>query len=591
MATIHEKYEFFLDVPGVGNHQAKPRTKKLIWRWEKTKGGFKRLTMGSNLTFFDDSINEIEDFTKVYPLEREGRRCDRIKLTVNIICEGSSSKFWEGYFYTPDCDWDVSACEFSVKPAPNDDYQCIEDNWEDQLNLLKFGTVTEVRDTYGELQRITCEETKFSNTRISPRDPANFEYFHASECLDVPASWTLCSNDVNIQGIGTVEVPRGSGQSTQVQTQIDIKTTYVREFTADDSPPGFGWIAVPGGFARPVEVFVAFDEETGEFQCEVARIGVIPNAVSFNEVVANIIAKFCPESTFVSNYFNINPDGQAPSGNPYYTIAASAYHEQYFIPKSEILYYGASDRATATPEVTFKKLLNDFKVYYSVELGIKDGTIYLEHESFFKGEPFLNLREPQFEFYMKGNFKYTYLKQELPKAEKWLAADLTDEIGDFDLGRVEYDHCTTSSGEEKPYKAEVTSTNIEAIIKSGRKDDEKISPNGVALVATENKVILFATGEVSGKARVNGVLSFPFCIQNNHSYRRPLKVGKFNGKFLEFQRAWPARVHKSSFCLTCQDLQQFDADGLVQSVLPWGEIDKADFEEPDGIMKLETHHP
>ena len=123
MATIHEKYEFFLDVPGVGVHQAYPSMKELLWKWEKTSGGFKRLTMGNQLIFYDDSINDIEDFTKVYPLERARDRCSRIKLTVNKVClGGASSEWWQGYFYVSDCDWDVSACEFKVKPAPNDGY-------------------------------------------------------------------------------------------------------------------------------------------------------------------------------------------------------------------------------------------------------------------------------------------------------------------------------------------------------------------------------------------------------------------------------------------------------------------------------------
>lgn len=576
MATILEKYDFFLDVPGVGYSQAYPRMQKLSWKWEKSNG-FKRKVISNQITFFDDTPNEINDFTKVYPLERERRRCDRIKLIVNKKCNGSSTEFWQGYFYVSDCSWNVSACEFSVKPEANDDYQCIIDRWEEILNLLEYGTPVEIRDTYGEIQYLTCTATRFSEGRLSPRDPINFDFFHSVDCLDEPNSATRLENNVQIT---TLDDGR---------KQYDIETLYAREFVSGvDQPPGSGWIQVTDGWARPVDAFLVEDNEGNEVY-EVARLGTIPNALLFSEVMEKIFLDFCPDKQFVSNYFGINPDGSNPN-NKHYQSAANDYQEQYFIPKSEILYFGASDRATATPEVTLKKLLNDFYFMYGVQLGIRDGKIYLEHESYFKGTPSLDLRHENFEFWMKGNFKYQYINQEIPKIEKFYFADLTDEIGDFDLSSIEYAPCTTVSGNEKPYKCDVCTTNISAIVKSGKKDDGKVSPNGVAIVAADEKVILFATGAVSGKAVLNGVLAFPYIIENNLSYRRPLTEGKLNGKYLQFTRPWPSRRVKSKFCLNCSDLDLFDPDGLVQTCLPWGEVENAQFDEPDGLMSLDTLH-
>lgn len=578
MAGIHEKYDFYLDVPGIGVSQAFPTMKRLTWKWDKSNK-FPRKTLSSSLTFYDNPAEEINDFTKVYPLERERRRCDRIKMRIDKKCPGGGiSEFWQGYWYVTDGKpWNVSHCEVTVKPETLDDYQCILDKEDQILNLLEYGTPTIIKDTFGTIQYLTCEATRFSEGRISPRDPINYDFLHAVDCLDDPNSATILRNDV--QGS---TLPDG-------RYQYIIKTQYVREFVSGTStPPGNGWITVDGGFARPVDVILLEDEDFNRVY-EVARLGTIPNALPFNEVMENIMLDLCPQVNMVSNYFGINPDGTNPD-NQFYQVAATNYQEMYYIPKSEILYFGASDRATATPEVTLKKLLGDLYNMFAVEIRIREGVLYLEHESYFKGNAMLNLREEVFEWYMKGAFKYEYINAQIPRTEKWLFADMTDEIGDFDYSTIEYVPCSTEPSTEKSYKNQVISTNIAGIIRSAKKDDGRVSPNGVALVACDEKVILFDTGKISGRPIVNGPLSWPLLIVNALSYRRPLLEGKFHLEYLAFLKPWPQRKWVGKICLSCEDLDQFDMEDLVQTVLPWGEVDNATYDEPDGILTLEVLH-
>lgn len=595
MATIAEKWEFFLDVPGSGVFQAFPNMSKLEFEWTKTDFGYRRLELKTELTFYDKPADEIEDFTKVYPLERSGQRCERIKLIINKACgEGGGSEFFQGYFYVSDCTWNVSYCEFKVKVAANDPYQCIIDRWDEKINLLDYGTPVIIKDTVGELQYETCTLERVEEgrrQRIDRSSPEYFDLYTATECIeDEAATWVIVRNNVLREAVGVVQVPRGSGDTTQLQYNVTITTEYIREFFAgDEEPPGGGWTAVDGGFARPVTTTSVFDEESGDFVAVVNKIGEIPNALLFEEVLTNILQEFCPENSFVSNYFSINPDGEDP-GNKHYLQAAEDYNEMYWVPKSELLNFGASDRATATPEITLKKLLDDLYIFFSVKLGVKDDIIYLEHESFFRGEVKTNLRLPEFEFYMKGNFKYSYINANIPKIEKWLAMDQTDEIGDFDLSSVHYQPCTTNSSGEKTFAAEVTSTNIEGIISSGRKEDGRVSIDGVALIAAEEKVVRFATGKVSGNSIANGVLAFPYVIENNHSWMRPQKEGTLGDEILQFTRAFPSRKWKGNFCIPCEDLENFDPDGRVHTVLMSGEIDSATYSDPGGIISLETLH-
>lgn len=594
MAGIHEKYDFYLDVPGVGVSQAYPTMKKLTWKWDKSNR-FPRKTLQSSLTFYDNPSEEINDFTKVYPLERERRRCDRIKMRIDKKCVGGSvSEFWQGYWYVTDGKpWDVSHCEVTVKPETLDDYQCILDKEKSQLNILEYGTITQIKDIVGSLERKTCDVT--SNYDINLQDQEyqddlfelNTDTYAVCDGVKGVPGWTLLENHVSWT--------RGQHPffPNTIRYELRAITTWIREFVSGvTEPPGGGWVSVPGGFARPVDVVLISSEEGINSRSQIydtTVVGIIPNAVPFNEVMEKIMLDFCPQKNLVSNYFGINPDGTNPD-NPFYQYAQANYQEMYYVPKSEILFLGASDRATGTPGVTFEKIQQDLYNMFTVEIRVRDGKYYLEHESYFKGNAMLNLREEVFEFYMKGNFKYEYINQQIPRSEKFFFADVTDETGDFDYSTIEYEPCSTNRGEDKQYTNQCITTNISGVVASGKKDDGKVSATGLVLVAAENLLITKATGAISGKPKLNGHLSWPILIKNALSYRRPLLEGKFYLEYLAFLKAWPQRKWTGKICMSCEDIDNFDMEDLVQTVLPWGEVDNATYDEPDGILTLEVLH-
>ena len=168
--------------------------------------------------------------------------------------------------------------------------------------------------------------------------------------------------------------------------------------------------------------------------------------------------------------------------------------------------------------------------------------------------------------------------------------DTTDETGDFDYSTLEYDPCSVVQAEPKPYRNECISTNISGIVASGKKDDGNVSYKGLVLASALDGVIKKYTGYISGKAIVNGDLSWPIMIKNILNYRRPLIEAKFYQEYLAFVKEWPSREWKGKICMSCDDIDTFNMEDLVMTVLAWGEVHEAEFKEPDGELSLTVYH-
>ena len=118
-------YQFRLSVNGGAQQIARPLYADLAKEWNKESGyQFFRTTLSSKLTFISD-----------YELIHNAGMEERFDLEILISYTNGStwSTYWEGYFYTADCEFSIDDKTAIVQPKPLDNYDGI-------MNALEKGS-------------------------------------------------------------------------------------------------------------------------------------------------------------------------------------------------------------------------------------------------------------------------------------------------------------------------------------------------------------------------------------------------------------------------------------------------------------------
>ena len=266
-----------------------------------------------------------------------------------------------------------------MKPKPLDDYKCFDAAIKDIYNAYptSFVTVTSIGGTY---------ETRICNRTISG---GGFDEFYDaqqspySDCLTEPTEWAVLTNKLEVNGVDyTGTFPYNEEEPFDIQQTV----TWHREVI--DIPCSDGLPAEPpfGDSWDLISDDCATDGTAKYWRAPVSSstvLGDYTRGTLLSTVITRAITSLSCGLTVKSDFFNINPEGDAPS-NIAYTFAEAYLHNLTFHQKSDIKNKNASNPSTSAAwEFKVSELIEDLRRIFNVRPKIVDDVLIIEHVSFF----------------------------------------------------------------------------------------------------------------------------------------------------------------------------------------------------------------
>lgn len=238
--------------------------------------------------------------------------------------------------------------------------------------------------------------------------------------------------------------------------------------------------------------------------------------------------------TIASDFFEWNAVGDATgyvAGTNYITGSQQLLTYLSIHQKADVIDTSNLEVIPSLWNVTFNDLMERLFIIFEVVWFIdSNGLFRLEHINYFNRTLGLDLTSATYRKYTLGTNKYNYLKNIMPKYEryKWSEAQLLDFVG----AEISYEGslCVSSKKNEniKTYDANDIATDIHYI--SNFPDD--ISKDGFVLMVNAisggGYVVMMEAGLLSGITLANAHLSWANLHYNYHRYNRVLDSGKMN---------------------------------------------------------------
>lgn len=499
--------------------------------------------------------------------------------------------------------WFPDQSYVAISAKPNDSYLCITDGWDKEVNVLDLGlTPKTVRSLVGDIEEYTVslnggEDPEVFNTDITYLLPAPV------------ASWAL-----------KTRLEREYPPTEFLGFTYELLETYVREEATTNcvadvptAPPGSGWLFVSedcGGAGtsvwarKPATYFsinyldvvyrdpLDFDTilyEQDEYYYGIAgQAGATADEYDNGLLYMDVVGYFSGNCglTVKSDFFGINPVGDAPV-NTAYEKAAANLQDLILFQKTDVKRAAADENATIA-KITLKRLLEVLWECFQVQWEISGTDLILEHISFFDQADGLDLLALHTKRLTARN-AYTYLDGQIPAEERWKWMDDTGDQ-DFDGLPIVYSGaCAGTDAVEIPVR-EIT-TNIEVVAGSGN----NISESGFCLVAAVDVSgtlsVISEVGVITGVSRFNGPLSRANLLAAYFLHKRPLISGNLNGADVTFDSA--RRIKKQEpfeIPILPVDELTFGYSDLHRSGIGYGEIEKAVYDAKKRVMRIELLH-
>jgi hypothetical protein len=476
--------------------------------------------------------------------------------------------------------------------------QCFEDNKSKEINVLQ--NITSRRSVFLNPTNITIEKVTYSGP------------FH-----------TLASGDCNNTYWGGAGDPISQGWSVygfvyienrdEFPSNCQTTTRWAREtitVPCGSPSPGSEWILIndtcPGGnrtYARPVRTYgckytypdYGSLEQTTEYECSIigdaATNAVIDNGLSLTDVANLFVNTFCPGKTFVSNFFQINPD--IVTDINYVTGQRSKTRFITLYQKSDVKRPTVTGNATKAL-ISWEKLFEALIKMFNIRWRVVGNTIRMEHVSFFSKTQGLNLTLPQWAPYMIGKRKYSYQNEDIPAREEFKFMEAG--YGDFQGVAITYSGGCVSQGSRdaiKTYSVDKITTDVELCLNNPDPDSKVVSDEGFVFVAADfdgtNYFIITESGILGGSS-LNNSLAWAQLHRDYHKWDRPLSVGIMNNQPTQFFSTKPTKKgEKITIPLCCGDT--FSPDDLITTALGQGTVDKATFSFKNETLELDLLYP
>lgn len=270
----------------------------------------------------------------------------------------------------------------------------------------------------------------------------------------------------------------------------------------------------------------------------------------FWDVVEFIVGKVYATASVKSIFFTSATDYVTllPNRNLYLTIAA----------KSDVKKPLASNPATIS-NMSFNELMHILKMfncYWKYDEDLDE--VRIEHISFFNHDVGIDLRNQKI---ARGSNKYRYIKESMPKYEKWMPMEA---VGyDFVFGRIWYDSACVNQDNDSntwEYRNNVT-TDIEMIQSLDYVDG--VSNDGFVILANyksgSDYHTYLAPGVVDTTLKYNQYLSSAYLTYAYHRHDRVLSQGYVNNNtsLVNFMSIKPNKQQEIN-AVVCEEIDPED---------------------------------
>lgn len=478
-------------------------------------------------------------YQNLLKLERSIYRCDFVTITVERWCGSSWVPWFSGRMSNNDGTWDLDRCQVEIKLDDIKQEQCFDDNKSTELNLLE--NIYLRRTVLINPTNITIEKVTYSSSGSgSDTDPVcmNNSQWGGSGTPD-SQGWVVYNQHFtkSYDGGGSYSCTTSTGWAREV-------TTVACGFPS----PGPDWILVedtcPGGnqkYARAARLFgcvftapsYGSGYEETDWTCSI--IGdtttnvAIDNGLALSDVITLFVNTFCPGKTFVSNFFQINPD--ISSTVNYVTGQRSKTRFITIFQKSDVkrpTVTGNATKALINWEKLFEALINMFNLRWRVVGNI----IRMEHVSYFSKNAGFDLTQPRWVKYMVGKRKYSYQNEDIPAREEFKFMEAG--FGDFQGAPITYNGGCVSQGSRdsiKTYTVDKITTDVELCLSNPQPDSKVVSDDGFVFIAADydgTNYFIISEPSILGGASLNNSLAWAQLHRDYHKWDRPLSTGVMN---------------------------------------------------------------
>lgn len=578
MASKLTEYKFQLNGFMSEAYRVYPNDKFTI-EWERFEDEVFYRKQISTLNFANIERLGIDDFDLFWNHENSPNRCAAIPLTVYATCNDIDTELLSGKFYMVDGKWDISKCKLEIDVRPSDRYSCVVDNWDSPINVFEFVAESDKvkleTSPDSVLEQVTCEEDNNDPTFINIISNRKLPY---GACIS-GAGWAVLKHYSEI----TNHFIFG--------TRMNRKTTWVRErYTGAGVPSSGDWIEEDGNYYRSPKMFKVEETELNAESYYIPNpyelINVLisesyDNGIKLEDFIKILVNQTCNAYEIRSEFFGINA-AQSPL-NDAYQYAIDYFEEIVVFQKTDVKYNSADQNATSfgndNAALTLHKFLNDLKKWANVYWDITDdGTLIIEHISYFINQGDWDLTQAPMRKFIEGKAAYTYKKNDLPKQEKFqYMEDVTQEFRGLPI--VYNNDCNSEDIDESIYKCEFTNNDFTMVARP-----DEVSDDGIIFITAKNNYTEMREDwiPVMNRTEYNGALSFYNLIPSLMLYERPQINGLVNGNDTTFYSQLPPRAHDPlTVHLCCEQILQMTPK-MKRTQFGWARVSKISLEEPKG---------
>ena len=510
--------------------------------------------------------------------------CQEIDIDIQQDCGSGYVSVFVGVTAITKCSFNPNRCTVTVEVAVQDDYTCILDNIDKEVNILE-------------------EPNRQDGVQVNSFQSFQFRLFDTGALIPPTSSWSFTGasfTSATGEGFfvwgrkitttncvaGVPQAPPDDGSGLVWTLLIDAcgatgTSTYFRQLTAaektnissnlaytEDVVPNCPPAAAAPALSTLIATLTQVTSCVSAYLLNSAATTVnIQNGRLLTDVIDFILSENGCTQTLLSDFFtNVT--------NPVTGLNPSTTNELILYEKSDIVRPTASEKASKSI-ATFGQLMNDLSTLFNVRWNVSGTDLIIEHISDLAQSVGLDLTTYQGGKWIKNKSQFDYLDAEIPLEEKYKFP--VDTIGiDFAGYPIEYSS-TCSTLNESIYQTQLIETEFSRIY-----DNSNEGLDGLVLVAP---FTLNATGVFSSKAengritnifQPNAPLGYGALLPDYHTWDRPLPNGDINNIATVMDSTKPLKQQQELIVPFCC-VNDFNPIELVRTNLGDGQVLEASY--------------